>query len=546
MIQALRTYIYDRRSGLVKTAAAVGGFYIVKRYVSARLEEAKEGVMEEQQARDNLKRRFMQNQEDVSYTIMALLPTLGEQILAELDVEGVTHELQTKSRAFREAAHTPEPTPAPEASEGSTSMASSMQLVQEADTRSDAGSASISSLSTQEERSSSRLGDSTQSWDQLSASAQSSQPGQFSGEASSPSVAPAELLTAPQLSDSITTASSSLSHAHDLAASEGQNSESSGAGANTRSKAELWREVKMLTFTRTLTILYSTTLLSLFTSIQLTLLARSKYVHSIMEQEREERLRERVAAATSISSLLFGGGMSALLDMENLSDADEGEGGVSEEVEVKYLTLSWWILHVGWKDIGERVRRGVEEVFENVSLKTKLGTAELHALVGDVRRRVEYEVTFEGRERRIDFLSSLLPPTTETMQHVLTHGGIGPWAATHHDAVFTALLDETRSLISSSDFARVLEVGLDNAVAVLFDGVEKNVFVDSTVATGSGLEPWAEPLKLRLAGLLPGLARWSHLALNALPNELVDNLTGTTEMSAFSAIIFSKFEDRYS
>lgn len=52
MIQALRTYIYDRRSGLVKTAAAVGGFYIVKRYVSARLEEAKEGVMEEQQARD--------------------------------------------------------------------------------------------------------------------------------------------------------------------------------------------------------------------------------------------------------------------------------------------------------------------------------------------------------------------------------------------------------------------------------------------------------------------------------------------------------------
>lgn len=120
------------------------------------------------------------------------------------------------------------------------------------------------------------------------------------------------------------------------------------------------------------------------------------------------------------------------------------------------------------------------------------------------------------------FLSSLLPPTTETMQHVLTHGGIGPWAATHHDAVFTALLDETRSLISSSDFARVLEVGLDNAVAVLFDGVEKNVFVDSTVVTGSGLEPWAEPLKLRLAGLLPGLARWSHLALNALPNELVD------------------------
>jgi peroxin-3 len=38
--------------------------------------------------------------------------------------------------------------------------------------------------------------------------------------------------------------------------------------------------------------------------------------------------------------------------------------GLSEEVESKYLTLSWWLLHVGWKDVGERVRRAVEETFD--------------------------------------------------------------------------------------------------------------------------------------------------------------------------------------
>jgi peroxin-3 len=46
---------------------------------------------------------------------------------------------------------------------------------------------------------------------------------------------------------------------------------------------------------------------------------------------------------------------------------DEGEfkeKPVSEEMEMVYLTLSWWILHVGWKDVGERVRREVEEVFD--------------------------------------------------------------------------------------------------------------------------------------------------------------------------------------
>ena len=163
-------------------------------------------IVEPDSDESSLKRRFLQNQEDVSYTIMALIPTLGEQILVELDVEGVTHDLQTKSRAFREA---PEPSPAPELSE--SSMASSIQLVQDADTRSDAGSASVSSLSTQDEGSS-HLGDSTQSWDQMSNSNQSSQP----REASSPSAGPAELLAVPQLSDSITTASSSLSYANNL------------------------------------------------------------------------------------------------------------------------------------------------------------------------------------------------------------------------------------------------------------------------------------------------------------------------------------------
>jgi len=297
----------------------------------------------------------------------------------------------------------------------------------------------------------------------------------------------------------------------------------------------------MLTVTRTLTILYSTTLLSLFTTIQLTVLARSKYVHSILQQERDERLRERFEFSASVSSI-FWGGVGNLLDPENLAgDDEEVDEEISEQIEIKYLTLSWWILHVGWKDVADRVRRGVEEVFEGVSLKTKLGTLELHRLVSDVRRRVEHEVTFEGNERRINFLSSLLPPTAETMQHVLTQGGISPHLAAHHDPTFTSLLDETRSLLTSSDFERVLELGLDRAMEVLFDGLQKNVFIDSN----SPLDEPQDFSRMRLAGLLPGLARWSHLALNGLPNELVDNLTGVREVAGFSAIIFSTFEDQY-
>lgn len=49
----------------------------------------------------SLKRRFEQNQEDCAFTIAALLPTAGEQILSELPVEQLTVELRKKKAEKR-------------------------------------------------------------------------------------------------------------------------------------------------------------------------------------------------------------------------------------------------------------------------------------------------------------------------------------------------------------------------------------------------------------------------------------------------------------
>lgn len=77
-----------------------------------------------------------------------------------------------------------------------------------------------------------------------------------------------------------------------------------------------------------------------------------------------------------------------------------------------------------------------------------------------------------------------------------------------------ALLEETRDLLTSSNFALVLERALDRATSLLFDGLSQNVF--------AGQEGEEGEVRLRAASVLPGLARWSSLALNGLPNELVD------------------------
>lgn len=92
----------------------------------------------------------------------------------------------------------------------------------------------------------------------------------------------------------------------------------------------------------------------------------------MLQLERDEEARSRRQYELSLSSILFPSLVDATRshDIESLfgQNAAWEEGiwreGVDTETERKYLTLSWWILNVGWKDIGERVRRGVEEVFE--------------------------------------------------------------------------------------------------------------------------------------------------------------------------------------
>ena len=71
-----------------------------------------------------------------------------------------------------------------------------------------------------------------------------------------------------------------------------------------RTKAELWAEVTVhAAFTRTLTTLHSITLLCFLTTIQLMLLARSKYVNSLLDGECEESLQEQFES--QLSNLLL-------------------------------------------------------------------------------------------------------------------------------------------------------------------------------------------------------------------------------------------------
>lgn len=144
----------------------------------------------------------------------------------------------------------------------------------------------------------------------------------------------------------------------------------------------------------------------------------------------------------------------------------------------------------------------------------------------DVRRQHPRQVDASGFSSffflvacllRHSFLSSLIPPTPDTLTDVLVQGGLPHDLTSIDDPSFLHLVDETRAFISSADFGRVLEKCLDQATDVLFDGLRRTLFIDSLSSVDA-----ANSEKVRLAGLLPGVARWCHSAVHGTPNELVE------------------------
>lgn len=83
----------------------------------------------------------------------------------------------------------------------------------------------------------------------------------------------------------------------------------------------------------------------------------------------DEGAMEGIEAMLESLGLDGNSGMEEQDDMEGMGRSGySAEGGIwlgeiGDELENKYLTMSWWLLHVGWKDVGERVRRAAEEVF---------------------------------------------------------------------------------------------------------------------------------------------------------------------------------------
>lgn len=172
----------------------------------------------------------------------------------------------------------------------------------------------------------------------------------------------------------------------------------------------------------------------------------------------------------------------------------------------------------------------------SISLKEQFGMQEFNKLIIEIRRKIEYEPTGAVHS----FANALFPSTLDEERETLFESGL---PANIADAGISpelrSLLNETQDFIDSPDFSIVLRSCLDKSFEIMTSSLG-HLFVNMPATASSRFEE-VEEKRVRLAAILPALARTSHSVLTESPNEYADSLASNRELQEFSAVVFSHF-----
>lgn len=142
----------------------------------------------------------------------------------------------------------------------------------------------------------------------------------------------------------------------------------------------VWTEIDDGTaITRSFTLIYVLSLLTIFTRIQLNLLGRRNYLSSV------------ISLATPPEN-------EAAISLEDHDDDDPTHTlGNDFDTNRRYLAFSWWLLHRGWRQLMNEVRAAVSETFGPLNPREDISLSMLSELTVQIRKRVEGSTEEERR-----------------------------------------------------------------------------------------------------------------------------------------------------
>lgn len=518
MFSATRRWLRRNRAPIAIGLGVVGAGYVVTQYVLSKINDARERMSSDRIAKENLRRRFEQNQEDCTFTVLALLPTATTNILEAINTEKITYEIQQMKGSSA-------------AAKLSKNVGSkSPPTMSETNATDDDGRSMISLQSESGVHASQITMPPTSS--QSSAGVTTTAPGPAGGNPEAPGP---ESVMKPR-----------------------------------KTKRQLWDDLTISSITRAYTLIYTLALLTLLTRIQLNLLGRRSYLSSVvslatgsaqatinMENNDDDDDNPEHAYGSDFEInrkyltfswwLLNRGWVDIMQRVE--AAVREIFGHLSPRDTLTLETFS---------TLTSQARRRIEG--GGVPGDCRAGTNWLRFLLppADMEEFVLRESGIldenhpsapkqQQQQQQPQVSSSCTDPTYPTT----TTTGTGTTTSLRR------LLDETADLIESPSFSHVLTLLLDAGFSVLLNKKLTLGAFDLPPPPAPGmlssldvLQPTGPPTTttsnapapnkaVLLPKVLSVLTRQAHAIGNGMPNEYLQEMETVRDLEAFAAVVYS-------
>ncbi|GFS15042.1 peroxisomal biogenesis factor 3 [Elysia marginata] len=207
-------------------------------------------------------------------------------------------------------------------------------------------------------------------------------------------------------------------------------------------KLDIWEDLKIMSFTRTVAAVYGACMLSVMLRVQLNIVSGYLYL-------------DAVHSSTN-----------------GIKPEEETKTSISPRVQERYLSLVKIFIEQGFVDFIHHLKLAVMKEVGSLSLKEPVSLDNLSSVFSHLRERVECGVDKPTQALYPYLLSSERVPDLECL--------MSPW-----DEQLEKLVGETRDVFESSDFHTVLKESIDRGFHCVLDGLAEH-YKDQIESDGKG------------------------------------------------------------
>ncbi|KAG7697974.1 hypothetical protein KL930_001636 [Ogataea haglerorum] len=456
MFQYCRDLVSRHKKKLLFGTGVIAVSYAVSSYVSNKLAELQERLKEENFAKEQIKRRFKQTQNDCYMTFLSLLPVLTEPIYEALKVEDITRELQNKRFERQKAKNPP------------------------------IGNTTDPAMST-------------------------------------------------VLSDDFSVHNEKETPMHT-------------GEQQTKSKTQLWNELRNQSITRFLTLLYCESLLIVFLHLQLNILSRRSYLETAIKlASKTKGIRLENESNVDLDP--------ANMFLDNDEELATGSSGQDENLaEQAFLSYSWWLLNKGWIDIKNKVETSVEDIFGDINPRQELSIDEFATLINKTQQIIDKEIYAEKESEPLTVpqhssstvITSLLPPAnmeffllqqTNDMEFLTNFNN-----NIQNSENVSKLLNELKGYLMNDQVSAIISLLVTVGISKVLDNIVVSL-INKQKNPDQEEQVFTEIPKVKLASLLASITKQSNqLTNNSLDNEVLYTLNNLQELDDLSASVYSNFD----